>query len=143
LKVHSIVLFGSVARGEQGQRSDIDLIVVADDFPESYSARLDLLSPIFNEVKTRKNYLNLLNAGYHLSFSAVPYRPEDLAETPPLLLDVSQEGIIVYDDGLMKSKLSEVKQRLLALGSKRVRTRNGKWYWILKPDLKPGEIVQI
>jgi len=30
--------------------------------------------------------------------------------------------------------------RLKELGAKRVE-RKGSWFWILKPDLKPGEIV--
>jgi hypothetical protein len=143
LKVRSIVVFGSVARGEQSQRSDIDLIVVSDAFPESYSARLEMLTPVFEGVKSRDSYLQLRKSGYRLSFSAVPYRPEDLTETPPLLLDVSEDGIILYDDGLMREKLNELKERLRALGSRRVRTRRGKWYWILKPDLKPGEVIKI
>ncbi len=136
LKVCSVVLFGSVARGEQRQRSDVDIIVVSDAFPESYSARLDLLNPIFREVKSNESYLQLLKAEYHFSFSAVPYKPEDLIETPPLLLDVTEDGIILYDDELMRQKLAELKERLQALGSKRVRTRTGIWYWVLKPDLK-------
>jgi hypothetical protein len=143
LKVHSIVVFGSVARGEENQRSDVDIIVVSDVFPESYSARLDMLTPIFQEVKSRESYLQLRKSGYRLSFSAVPYRPDDLTETPPLLLDVSEDGIILYDDGLMRQKLTELKERLRALGSRRVRTRRGKWYWVLKPDLKPGEVIKI
>jgi len=132
-----------VARGEERTRSDIDLIIVSDEFPESYSARLDLLRPIFQEIKTRDSYVQLSKTGYSFSFSAVPYRPRDLADTPPLLLDVTEDGIIVYDDGLMENKLRELKERLQALESRRVRTRSGKWYWILKPDIKPGEIVQI
>jgi len=143
LRVRSIVVFGSVARGEQSERSDVDVIVVSDAFPESYSARLEMLAPVFKEVKSRDSYLQLRKSGYHLSFSAVPYRPEDLTETPPLLLDVSEDGIILYDDGLMRQKLAELKERLRALGSRRVRSRRGKWYWILKPDLKPGEVIKI
>lgn len=143
LEVRSVVLFGSAARGEQRKRSDVDIIVVSDSFPASYSARLDLLSPIFQEVKSKQSYLQLLKAGYHISFSAVPYRTGDLVETPPLLLDVTEDGIILYDDGLMRKKLAELKERLRVLGSKRVRTRTGNWYWVLKPDLKPGEVIKI
>ena len=143
LRVRSIVLFGSMARGEWGQRSDIDLIVVSDAFPDSYSARLDTLRPVFQEVRSRESYLRLRNAGYRLSFQAVPYKSEDVVETPPLLLDVSEDGIILYDDGLMHQKLGELKERLRVLGSKRIRTRTGRWYWVLKPDLKPGEIIEI
>ncbi len=143
LKIRSIVLFGSLARGEERKQSDIDLIVVSEEFPESYSARLDLLRPIFQEAKRMESYLRLLRKGYHFSFSAVPYRPEDLDDTPPLLLDVTEDGVILHDDGLMRRKLAELKKRLRALGSKRVYTQAGKWYWVLKPDLKPGEIIQI
>ena len=143
LKIRSIVLFGSLARGEERKQSDIDLIVVSEEFPESYSARLDLLRPIFQEVKRTESYLRLLRKGYRFSFSAVPYRPEDLDDTPPLLLDVTEDGVILHDDGLMRRKLAELKKRLRALGSKRVYTQAGKWYWVLKPDLKPGEIIQI
>lgn len=143
LGVRSIVVFGSVARGEQKETSDLDIIVVSDAFPESYSARLDMLTPVFQEVKSKDSYLQLRKSGYRLSFSAVPYRPDDLNETPPLLLDVTEDGIILYDDGLMRQKLAEVKVKLQALGSRRVRTRSGKWYWVLKPDLKPGEVIKI
>lgn len=132
----------SIGSGER-QRSDIGIIVVSDSFPESYSSRLDVLTPIFQEIKSRESYLHLLKAEYDLSFSAVPYRPEDLIETPPLLLDVTEDGIILYDDGLMHQKFTELKDRLRTLGSKRIRTRSGKWYWVLKPDLKPGEIIEI
>jgi len=143
LKVRSIVLFGSLARGEERGRSDVDLIIVSDEFPESYSSRLDLLSPVFREAKARDSYVQLLRRGYAFSFSAVPYKPDDLTDTPPLLLDVVEDGVILYDDGLMQDKLAELKERLRALGSRKVRTRSGKWYWILKPDIKPGEIIKI
>ena len=141
--MRSIVLFGSLARGEEKKRSDIDLIVVSDSFPDNYSARLDLLRPIMQEAQRRESYAELVRKGYRLTFSPVPYKPEDLIDTPPLLLDVVEDGVILYDDGLMARKLSELKGKLRALGSKRVRTRSGMWYWIIKPDIKPGEIIQI
>lgn len=141
--MHSIVAFGSVARGEESRRSDVDIIVVSEAFPESYSARLDMLAPVFQEVRSKESYMQLRKYGYYLSFSAVPYRPADLIDTPPLLLDVTQDGLILYDDGLMREKLSEVRERLRELGSKRVRTQSGKWYWVLKPDFKPGEVIEI
>ena len=71
------------------------------------------------------------------------YRSGDLRQTPPLLLDVSQEAIILMDDGFFVAKLDEVRKRLEELGSKRVWTKRGTWYWVLKPDLKPGEVIEI
>ena len=143
LKIRSIVLFGSLARGQERRRSDIDLIVVSEEFPKSYSARLELLRPVFREVERGEVYLQLSRKGYRFSFCAVPYRPEDLEDTPPLLLDVTEDGVILHDDGLMRLKLAELKVKLRALGSRRVWTPAGRWYWILKPDLKLGEIIKI
>ena len=143
VSVRSIILFGSLARGEERKRSDIDLIVVSDSFPDSYSARLDMLRPILRKVQHSSSYADLVRNGYRLKFSPVPYKPEDLNDTPPLLLDVVEDGVIIYDDGLMTRKLSDLKEKLRSLGSKRIRTKSGKWYWVLKPDIKPGEILQI
>lgn len=44
--VARVILYGSVARGEQGPGSDVDLLVVARDFPRVYSA----LTPILAEL---------------------------------------------------------------------------------------------
>lgn len=40
----SVVLFGSVARGDAGPNSDIDLLVVANDLPAGQFARKRLLA---------------------------------------------------------------------------------------------------
>ncbi len=143
ISVRSIVLFGSLARGDATKSSDIDLIVVSDDFPERYGARFDVLRPLFMEMKKTPAYRELRKKGYWITFSPVPYRPEDLRDTPPLLLDVVEDGILLFDDGTMKRKLDEVREKLKELGARRVWTKRGSWYWILKPDMKPGEVVEI
>ena len=63
LRVRSIVVFGSLARGEFTKTSDIDVIVVSDDFPQSYSKRLEALDEAFNEVKRSRAFQLLKNKG--------------------------------------------------------------------------------
>ena len=38
-RLHSLVLFGSVARGRSTARSDVDLLVIAEGFPRSLLER--------------------------------------------------------------------------------------------------------
>ena len=143
LKVRSIVLFGSVARGDYSKLSDIDLIIVSDEFPEGYSSRLDMVRPALFELKTLPSFARLRRSGHHVGFDVATYRSVDLQDTPPLLLDVSMDGVLLRDDGVMREKLRRLRQRMRELGSKRIRTKTGGWYWVLKPDLKPGEIIQL
>lgn len=42
----SMVVFGSVARGDFNKWSDIDVLVVSDHLPDDYLARMELVSPV-------------------------------------------------------------------------------------------------
>jgi hypothetical protein len=39
---------------------------------------------------------------------------------------------------LLRGYLAQLKARMQALGSRRIQ-KGGGYYWVLKPDLKPGE----
>ena len=54
-----------------------------------------------------------------------------------------EDAIIAYDkDDFFTKVLERVRKRLEELGSKRVRMGR-KWYWILKPDYRFGEVIRI
>jgi len=65
-----------------------------------------------------------------------------LARHPPLLLDLTTDAIILYDTGVVSRELERLKKRLEELGAKKIRT-GCTWFWILKPDLKLGEVVEL
>ena len=51
IKIERIVLYGSTAAGTQREDSDIDLVVIADDFSAmDYWQRIDLLSDAIYQV---------------------------------------------------------------------------------------------
>jgi predicted nucleotidyltransferase len=50
----SIVLFGSLARGEAGEESDIDVLVVAADFPWSLAARRRILLAEWERIRAER-----------------------------------------------------------------------------------------
>jgi predicted nucleotidyltransferase len=84
-RLRAVVLFGSQARGEANDDSDVDVAVVLDDFENSIeeSWRMDpVLSPLSLE--------------HDLLLTAVPLRERDWREQEyPLPRNVQREGVLV------------------------------------------------
>ncbi|MCU4140247.1 MAG: putative nucleotidyltransferase MJ0435 [Methanophagales archaeon] len=140
-KFISLVVFGSVARGEARKDSDVDLLLVIDSIPKR---RLERQKEFMEVEKELEGYLNeLFDEGYFIDFSPIIKTPEEAMRLSPLYLDMVEDAIIAYDkeDFFMKI-LERVRKRLEELGSKRVRMGR-KWYWILKPDYRFGEVIRI
>ena len=128
--MRSAALFGSQARGDAGPANDVDLVmVVADPGADDYALLSDALSRP-----------GLDGAPF---VSVVLWSPALLARHPWLLIDVSVDGIILLDDGTLAREMEDVRLRLRALGSHRVRLPGGSWYWDLKPAGRPGDVIEI
>ncbi len=69
---------------------------------------------------------------------------EEAKETYPFYLDIVENSVIVFDrDDFMKRKFERLKKRMKELGTRKVFLPGGKWYWELKPGMKPGEEVEL
>nr|HID13671.1 hypothetical protein [Anaerolineae bacterium] len=83
--------------------------------------------------------LTLLQARHPVFFNEA-----ELADTPWLLLDIQDHGIILYDPhAILQRKFESLRRRLRELGSRKVVLEDGSWYWDLKPDWKPGEVIEL
>jgi len=140
-KFISLVVFGSVARGEARKDSDVDLLLVIDSIPKR---RLERQKEFMEVEKELEGYLNeLFDEGYFIDFSPIIKTPEEATRLSPLYLDMVEDAIIAYDkEDFFKKILERIRKRLEELGSKRVRMGR-KWYWILKPDYRFGEVIRI
>ncbi|MBS7656042.1 nucleotidyltransferase domain-containing protein [Candidatus Bathyarchaeota archaeon] len=142
-KLYSICLFGSLARGEAKLESDIDLLIVIKGLPKDIWLRYKKGYKAKKKLKEAEVYKNLKKTGKPYLISEVYLTPEEVENHPPILLDLIEDGIIIYDKkNFLKTVLNEIKKKLKELGAKRVSTSKGK-YWILKPDLKLGEEIKI
>ena len=57
---------------------------------------------------------------------------------------LTHHGILLFDPrGVLRLKLEHLRARLEELGSSRIEPDDGTWYWDLKPDLRPGEVVTL
>ena len=136
----SVALFGSVARGQARLDSDIDLLVVHKEVD---------FNPVHRSVdiafalKEEDEYKCLIGQGLNPQPSCIFMTERELWNRPHILLDILVEGILLYDVGVLESRLRALRERLNTLGSKRVALPDGTWYWDLKPDWKPGEIIEL
>lgn len=139
-RILSVALFGSVARRQAQSDSDIDLLVVHKEVD---------FNPVYRSVdiafalKEEDEYKCLVVQGLNPQPSCIFMTEVELWDRPHILLDILVEGILLFDVGVLESRLSALRERLNALGSKRVALPDGTWYWDLKPDWKPGEIIEL
>lgn len=140
-----VALFGSLARGEANfPGSDIDLLLILQGVEGlSFGKRIDLLMAEEDKLAETSEYRAFLQAvSWPPSIQEHVLTPDELERHPPLLLDLTTDAIILYDTGVVSSELERLKKRLGELGAKKIRT-GATWFWILKPDLKLGEVVEL
>ena len=136
----SLVLYGSRARGTHRSDSDVDVLIVARDLPRARAGRHDVIRPLKQDVDLEYRRARGSRAP-HLAYIAKT--PEEAAYHSPLYLDMTDDAVLVYDrDDFFGTILDAMRRRMTALGSRRVWLGHG-WYWILKPDMRWGESVEI
>lgn len=142
LKLTSLVLYGTVARGTAGESSDIDLLVVSNDFSGSIGRRIGMLMGVEEKLGDELDWLR--KHGVYTGFSFLPLREEEAVRKPLLFLDMTEDAIILYDkDRFMEKVLTELRAELLKLGAKRIFIDKENWYWDLKPGYRFGEEIMV
>jgi predicted nucleotidyltransferase len=137
----SVVLYGSVARGEHTPSSDIDLLIVARGLPGSHRARHRLLAEIEEELYPV--LASLYRSGGYVELSTKVKTPEEAEQFTPLYLDLTIDAVLLYDrDGFFEAVLNRFKERLQVLGAQRIH-QGAVWYWDLKPDYQWGEVIEL
>ena len=137
----SVVLFGSVARGNVTPTSDIDLLVIAKELPRGAFRRRELLEPVRERLLAELD--SLWARGIYTDFVEVIKTEREAQKTHLFYLDMTEEAIILYDrDNFFANILERLREKLRELKAKRKRLGR-MWYWDLKPDFKPGEVIEL
>lgn len=129
----SVVIYGSLATGRATSESDIDMLLIVEGLHKRKMKRIEeFIDNVEEKIEHIPHYI-----------SPIIKTPEEASHGSPLFLDMVYDSIILYDrDDFFKHILDKLRKRLKELGSKRV-FKGSKWYWILKPDIKPGEVIEL
>lgn len=119
----AVALFGSCARGEAKEDSDVDLLVIADGLLEHPYHRTIWLNRCVAQAA-------LKTTGF------VAYTPAEFdADFSSLYLDWGQDAVILYDPtGFLYRRLTRIRALTAEAGLYRVRTADGfAWRWRKPP----------
>lgn len=133
--IKAILLFGSKARGESRDRSDVDLLVLHEG------------CEVEDAVLRRRHLYNLLREAIGEESEELTVVDMELKrflkprEITSLLLNIYWDAVVVYDlTGSVEGFLKGVRDKILKSGLKRVR--DGKaYYWVLPEPLKEVKIL--
>ncbi|MEA3275990.1 MAG: nucleotidyltransferase domain-containing protein [Pseudomonadota bacterium] len=140
-RLTSLAVFGSVARATMRPDSDIDLLLVADPLPDGRMARVGEFEAVERAIAPALQAAT--KSGLYTTLSPVFKTSEELQRGSFLFLDLADQARILYDrDNVLKDYLADLTKRLNTMGAKRVY-KGGGYYWVLKPDLKPGEEITL
>lgn len=135
----SLAVFGSVARGTPRPDSDIDLLLVAEGLPRGRLKRMEEFARVEEIVQNRSAGLKYVKP----ELSAIIKDPEEIYQGSLVFLDLIEDAKICYDKGNFLARyLAGLKERLDRMGARRIH-RGGAWYWVLKADYRPGEVIEI
>lgn len=130
----SVVLFGSRARGDAKPESDIDVLVVVRDLPRRRWDRYEGIPALGREVSEE----------FGDAVTPILLTPEEAQHVKPYYLGMLSGHVILRDQGgLFAGVLERLRRRLDELGSRRYVDEDGYEYWDLKPDWKPGDVVEL
>lgn len=137
----SLVEYGSVGRGTIHAESDLDLLFVFDPWTNDRRAYSEEFSGITRgiaaEVETCRR------AGWQVHLSPVFKGRAAVEYGSPLFLDMVDDARVLIDrEDFFARRLDRLRERLRALGSQRI-WEGDSWYWDLKPDWQPGDVIEL
>nr|MDO8098730.1 nucleotidyltransferase domain-containing protein [Candidatus Njordarchaeota archaeon] len=132
--VEAIALFGSLARDEATDKSDIDLVIVGEFGKAGFLEGHRVAYRALESVRVK----------YKRDTSVVVSTYEELAKVNSFVVNVAFDGLIFYDaTGRITKLFSKVKQALAQKGWERYKTPDGCYGWKLAKPIHFGERITL
>ena len=128
VKLIGVALYGSRARGEAREESDVDLLVVAQDLPSNWQERTRALHDPLRQIS---------DAPPMYVYSKTPGEFE--SQFPSIYLDFALDGIVLYErEAYLTRKLAQIREIIQAAGLFRERLTPDCMSWDWKSPPRHG-----
>lgn len=128
----ALAFFGSWARGEEKEWSDIDVLLIARDLPKHPFERNRLVYEPIESWRGKPRSISILARTVE----------EFTTDVMPLHLDLAADAIVFYDpEGFLASKLTRVQELIEEARLARERDSKGllAWWWEEGAEPIPGQ----
>jgi len=144
----SIVLYGSAVKDSfQLGRSDIDLFYTVEDDSRNVWQREEIVFKGFQstwEYRACDYWLKAQRFYGYPEVTTASLQKSYAKKFQPMYLDMISHRAVLYDaEEFFQNLMKKLKEALKALGTIRIEHSDGTYLWFLKPDIAPGESIQI
>jgi len=144
----SIVLYGSAVKDSfQLGRSDVDLLYILKDDSENVWQREGRVFKDFQstwEYRACDYWLKTQGTYGYPEVTTAWLQKSYAKKFQPIYLDTLSHGAVLYDpEEFFQNLMKKLEEALKALGTIRIEHPDGTYLWFLKPDIAPGELIEI
>ena len=144
----SIVIYGSAVNGSfQLGRSDMDLFYIVEDDSKNLWKREESVFKDFQstwEYRACDYWLKAQGFYGYPEVTAASLQKSYAKKFQPMYLDMISHRAVLYDaEEFFQNLMKKLKEALKALGTIRIERPDGTYFWFLKPDIAPGESIEI
>ncbi len=127
-RIVSVVLYGSVARGDCHESSDINILAVFNELPEARRERYSLVEKALRSLNRDVEIL-YHEEGILTDVIVLVKSVNELDTFSPLYLDMTEDAVVLYDkDWFFTNKIAKLRSYLKEKGAQRVWIGR-LWYW--------------
>jgi DNA-binding HxlR family transcriptional regulator len=131
-RLAGILLFGSVARGNWGKNSDIDLLIVVDSWEKPSWERSREMQKLRAKLRGSEEYRTLISRGYIPAIQHYLLDTNEAKRTNRIYIDACIESVILYErEKFLSEVLQRVRDRLEQLGARRIYRPGKGHHWVL------------
>ena len=112
-KITSVILFGSVARNEDSENSDIDILIVCKKLPEDWRKR-DAISIDIGRVS--RNY----GRAVHTTLATEEEIKFSVRDGAPLLLEIASASRILQDNGFFTHQIEIFRKNMVTWKARKI-----------------------
>jgi len=144
----SLVIYGSTVKGSfQFGRSDIDLLYILEDYSENLWEREGRVFKNFQstwEYRACDHWFKMLGTYGYPEITTASLQKSYAKRFQPVYLDMlTYRAILIDREGFLQELMEKLGEILKSLGTVRIEYPDGIYYWSLKPDVRPGELIEI